>query len=112
LGKSLTITNGYRSTEKQNKLYCKGRPNDEFCVKNQLSTNGKIVTTKKGGCSKHNFKEAFDVYFTKPDGSPDLKTSMTDDVAKIGEELGLEWGGRWKNFTDKPHFQTPGSLCK
>jgi hypothetical protein len=112
LGKTLTITNGYRSTEEQNKLYCQGRPKDQFCVDNNLPTDGKRVTTKKGGCSKHNYKEAFDVYFTKADGNPDLGTQMTEDVAKIGEELGLEWGGRWTDFTDKPHFQSPGRLCQ
>ena len=24
---------------------------------------------------------------------------------KIGEELGLEWGGRWTSPQDKPHLQ-------
>ena len=29
-------------------------------------------------------------------------------VGPIGESLGLEWGGRWQNFPDRPHFQLPG----
>jgi len=29
-------------------------------------------------------------------------------VGPIGESLGLEWGGRWQNFPDYPHFQLPG----
>ncbi len=24
---------------------------------------------------------------------------------RIGEDLGLEWGGSWKGFQDKPHLQ-------
>ena len=28
-------------------------------------------------------------------------------LAEICEELGLEWGGRWKSFPDKPHVQFP-----
>lgn len=28
-----------------------------------------------------------------------------DRCGKIGEELGLEWGGSWKRFQDKPHLQ-------
>jgi hypothetical protein len=26
-------------------------------------------------------------------------------VSAVGEAMGFEWGGRWKSFTDKPHFQ-------
>ena len=26
-------------------------------------------------------------------------------VGKIGEEMGFTWGGRWKSFPDRPHFQ-------
>lgn len=26
-------------------------------------------------------------------------------VAKIGKEMGFTWGGDWKSFPDKPHFQ-------
>jgi hypothetical protein len=27
-----------------------------------------------------------------------------DRCGEIGEELGLEWGGRWKSPKDKPHL--------
>jgi hypothetical protein len=26
-------------------------------------------------------------------------------VGEIGQRLGLEWGGMWKTFPDRPHFQ-------
>ena len=26
-------------------------------------------------------------------------------LGRIGEECGLEWGGRWKDFLDLPHYQ-------
>lgn len=26
-------------------------------------------------------------------------------VGEVGESLGLEWGGRWQGFVDRPHFQ-------
>ena len=26
-------------------------------------------------------------------------------IAKIGKEIGFTWGGDWKSFPDKPHFQ-------
>ena len=31
-----------------------------------------------------------------------------DAIGPLGESLGLEWGGRWKSFVDRPHFQLPG----
>ena len=27
---------------------------------------------------------------------------------EIGEKIGFTWGGRWKSFTDRPHFQWDG----
>ena len=30
-----------------------------------------------------------------------------DVLGPIGESLGLEWGGRWQGFPDRPHFQLP-----
>jgi peptidoglycan L-alanyl-D-glutamate endopeptidase CwlK len=32
--------------------------------------------------------------------------SVWEEIGKIGEELGLVWGGRWKT-RDFPHFQLP-----
>ena len=38
-----------------------------------------------------------------------LKHAMDyDNLGKIGQRLGLEWGGDWRTFKDYPHFQ----LCK
>jgi hypothetical protein len=93
LGKRLRITDGYRTIAEQNKLYAQGR-----------TTAGKIVTNAKGGSSYHNFALAFDCYFTK-NGSVDFSHAITPEVAQIGKELGLEWGGSWKSFKDFPHFQ-------
>ena len=107
--KTLTVTDSFRSFDDQNKLYCQGRSKDEFCIKNKIPTTGNKVTRQKGGCSKHNYGEAFDVYFTTSNGI-DLNTTMTEEIAKIAEDLGLEWGGRWPEFVDSPHFQLPGKL--
>jgi hypothetical protein len=42
--------------------------------------------------------------------SEDDKTYYGESAAyevcgQIGEALGLDWGGRWKDFQDEPHFQ-------
>ena len=29
----------------------------------------------------------------------------------IGEDLGMQWGGRWVRFVDKPHFQKRQCEC-
>lgn len=104
LGMSLTITDGFRSYEQQDRLYCQGRQSDPYCRKKGLNIPGKIVTRAKGGESNHNTGMAFDVYFQKQDGSVDLSKEITPEVAQIAKDLGLSWGGDWKN-KDYPHFE-------
>ena len=91
-GIDLIVTQGFRSIAEQNALYAQGR-----------TKPGKIVTNAKGGQSKHNFGNAFDVCFLI-----NKKASYAGDWGKIGaigELCGLKWGGRWKEFIDKPHFE-------
>lgn len=91
-GIPLVVTEGYRTFARQQELYEQGR-----------SKAGLIVTNAKAGYSFHNYGIAFDVAFKKGkaiswDGNWDL-------IGKIGKSLGLEWGGDWASFKDKPHFQ-------
>ena len=91
-GIDLIVTQGFRSTLEQNALYAQGR-----------TMPGKIVTNAKGGQSAHNFGKAFDICFLV-----NKKASYVGDwvkVGAIGELCGLTWGGRWKSFPDKPHFE-------
>ena len=107
-GKNLTIAMGIRTPEEQDILYCKGRPKDKYCLSKKLPTQGKIITYKKGGESNHNFGKAFDVYFNE-NGVVNVNKEITSDVVNIGKQLGLEWGGDFRNFHDDPHFQLPGA---
>ena len=101
LGKRIKITDGLRTFAEQDKLYSQGR-----------TTAGKKVTNAKGGQSYHNYGLAFDCYFTK-NGSVDFSQPISPEVAKIGQEFGLEWGGNWKSLKDMPHFQlTKGSISE
>jgi hypothetical protein len=101
LGKRLKITDGFRTFEEQNKLYAKGR-----------TVAGTKVTNAKGGHSYHNYGLAFDCYFTK-NGVVDFSKPINKEVAAIGQELGLEWGGGWKSLKDYPHFQlTKGTVSQ
>ena len=101
LGKRLKITDGLRTFAEQDALYAKGR-----------TTSGSKVTNAKGGQSYHNYGLAFDCYFTK-DGKVDFSKPINAEVAKVGQELGLEWGGVWKSLKDFPHFQlTKGTISQ
>ena len=108
-GKTLTITDGFRTFEEQDMLYCKGRPKDSFCAKKRLSTGGTIKTNRKGGESNHNYGNSFDVYFNNG-GTVDVKADITPDIAKIGKDLGLVWGGDFTTIEDAPHFELPKNL--
>lgn len=93
----LRVTQGFRSIKEQNDLYAKGRTIAGKKVE------GKIVTNAKGGHSNHNYGLAIDIVEIK-----DKKANWKGDwgsIAKVGKELGFEWGGDWTSFVDKPHFQ-------
>ena len=42
--------------------------------------------------------------FDEP-GQPLWDSPLMDRCGRIGEELGLEWGGSWKQFMDRAHLQ-------
>lgn len=95
-----------RTAAEQDALYAKGR-----------TTAGTKVTNCKGFSysSMHQWGVAFDFYIimdvdgdgkTSDDAYND-KTGLFEKVGKIGQEIGLEWGGSWKSFKDLPHFQLP-----
>ena len=87
------ITDGYRSYEEQNRLYAKGR-----------TTAGRIVTNAGAGYSWHNFGLSVDIAFQK-DGKLSYANKHYDKIVPIARRLGLTWGGDWKKFKDRPHFE-------
>jgi peptidoglycan LD-endopeptidase CwlK len=96
------IISGTRTYAEQNALYAIGRTTD---------LNKSVITNAKGGQSNHNFGLAWDIgifdgtkYFagaTKKEAEAyeDLGTHIMSSVA------GIEWGGTWVKFVDKPHYQ-------
>lgn len=91
VGHPIMVTGEYRTFEEQDDLYAQGR-----------TKPGAIITNAKGGESFHNWQCAFDIAFVK-DG--DIYVGPWDMVGKVAEAIGLEWGGRWGEFVDRPHFQ-------
>lgn len=93
-GIAVKVICGTRSNAEQAALYAKGR-----------TAPGPKVTNAKPGYSWHNFGVAWDFVVFDPDGQPLWDSPLMDRCGKIGEDLGLQWGGRWKGFVDKAHLQ-------
>ncbi|GAA0892657.1 hypothetical protein GCM10009122_23360 [Fulvivirga kasyanovii] len=95
-GIELRVTSAHRTCEEQNELYAQGR-----------TKPGDIVTNAVCGKSAHNYRRSVDVVEFK-NGKPIWENSRWELIGKLGESVGLEWGGRWKSFKDRPHFQDLG----
>jgi peptidoglycan L-alanyl-D-glutamate endopeptidase CwlK len=69
------------------------------------------VTKAKGGQSNHNFGIAWDVGIFENGKYYEGKTAKEDKAyVKLGALIkqkvaGVEWGGDWESFVDKPHYQ-------
>lgn len=99
----VVITDGFRSSEDQDKLYEIGR-----------TTEGNIVTHAKGGESYHNYGLAIDFALQTPSGEVvwDMQYDRNqngkadwNEVVKMAKALGFQWGGDWKQFKDYPHLE-------
>ena len=100
LGHPVRVVEGYRSIERQDELYAQGR-----------TTAGNIVTNAKGGQSFHNYGVAVDFVFRKE--GYNASEFLWGTLGTVGKEHGFKWGGDWKNFKDRPHFEmTLGNKLK
>ncbi|WP_395094923.1 M15 family metallopeptidase [Armatimonas sp.] len=92
-GLEAKIISANRTWAEQDALFAKGR-----------TTEGPKVTNARGGQSNHNYQIAVDIGLFEHDKylpeSPHYKK-----MGPLGEALGLEWGGRWSDFPDTPHYQ-------
>lgn len=97
-GLSIKIGETMRTVEEQDALYALGR-----------SKPGDIVTNAPGSSysSYHQWGTAFDIYRNDGQGAYNEAGGFFNRVGAVGISLGLEWGGKWTNFVDKPHFQLP-----
>ncbi len=95
-GIDIMVTSGYRSFAEQNALYAQGR-----------TKPGNIVTNARGGQSLHNYGLAIDVVPLGANGQPDwnVPNSVWQKIGAAGKRQGMEWGGDWTSFVDRPHFQ-------
>jgi peptidoglycan L-alanyl-D-glutamate endopeptidase CwlK len=108
----LRITQALRTINEQSELF--GRPTDG----KDNDNDGKIdepdekVTNAPGGTSYHNFGLAFDVCEIIYRGKKAIANFSPDwnQIVPIAKKYGFEWGGYFKTFKDKPHFQRPFHL--
>lgn len=107
-GIKLRVTSGFRSYKEQNELYAKGRTTQQLRDKGITDVEGRPdkskVTNALGGTSFHNFGLAIDIVEIK-DGKALWTNDNWETIGAFGESVGWEWGGRWKSFLDRPHFQ-------
>ncbi len=94
-GIALVVTQGLRTFAEQQALYDQGR-----------TKPGPIVTNALPGSSWHNFGLAFDVAELVGDKYHyPLAPAWWAHVGELGKSLGLEWGGDFHSFVDRPHFE-------
>lgn len=98
-GINVKVICGLRSYAEQAELYAQGR-----------TKPGPKVTNAMPGYSWHNFGVAWDFVVFDTSGQPRWESPLMERCGVIGEELGLEWGGRWKSPKDSPHLQLKTGL--
>lgn len=96
---NVRIISGTRTYAEQDALFAQGR-----------TKPGPIVTNAKGGQSNHNFGIAWDIGIFSSSGEYLSSSPLYDKAAQVGLFNGLEWGGNWQSFVDKPHYQLALSL--
>lgn len=101
-GMQIEVVQGLRTFAEQDALFAQGR-----------TKPGKVVTNARGGQSNHNYGLAVDVVpFNNGKPNWDAPNSIWIAIGGEAEKLGLEWGGGWKKFLDRPHLQLPGLTVK
>ena len=86
-----------------------------FAEQDALYNQKPKVTKAKGGQSYHNYGLAVDIVLLLNDGKVASWDTVTDfdgdgladwqEVVYVFGLYGWDWGGNWKTFPDKPHFQ-------
>ena len=103
----MRLNSGYRSAEKQQKLY------------QQWVDGGKKGVRPASGLSYHNLGMAIDGTPTLPDGTTLMKEAagrseaplyIDSGIVSVGDQNGLYWGGRFQSNYDPIHFDFRNTL--
>lgn len=82
----------------------------DFEEQTRLSEIVPPVTKAKAGYSWHNWRRAFDVVPVRAGVCLWDDASLWDEIGAIASKYGIEWGGSWRRFPDRPHFQVTDGL--
>ncbi len=94
MGLPVLVTDGFRTKAEQDAIYAQGR-----------TAPGQIVTQVQWPNSAHNWGVAFDFCRNVRGREYDDVDNFFRRVAEVAKTYGLEWGGDWTRFVDKPHLQ-------
>lgn len=93
----IKVISGTRSYEEQAELYKK------------YKAGGPLAAPP--GRSNHNFGIAFDIGIFEGSSDPEKAKKYIPEspaykaVGALADEIGLSWGGNWKNKKDEPHYE-------
>jgi peptidoglycan L-alanyl-D-glutamate endopeptidase CwlK len=93
------VISGTRTYAEQEALYRQGR----------WGNPGPVVTKARGGHSNHNFGIAWDIGIFA-NGRYLTESPLYDQAAEVGLVPEIEWGGNWRSFPDRPHYQLATGL--
>ncbi len=91
-GIELLITCTFRPEAEQAKLIAEGKSKARISFHNFSNSSG-------NPCSL-----AYDVV-PIVNGKCDWDSEKWDRIGELGKQVGMCWGGDWKNFKDRPHFE-------
>lgn len=77
---------------------------------NEYKSMGKKYTRSGGGHSKHQYGLAVDVVPIVDSVAQWDDYKLWRKIGVVGEQLGLRWGGRWRNPYDPGHFEWTAGL--
>lgn len=120
----LIITQTLRTQEEQVALFAQGRQSLDkvnelrklanYAPLTATENRNKVTNASSAADSFHGYGLAFDIAVVDSTGrtinwnKSDWNSNNVDDwmeIGKLGESIGLEWGGSWKSFPDIPHYQ-------
>lgn len=93
-GYKIGISETFRTDERQDYLYEQGR-----------TRPGAIVTKCKGKDKQSYHQWGLAIDFFQDVKGEEYEITFMEEVGRIAESFGFEWGGRWTNFKDTPHLQ-------
>ena len=109
-GVDVLITSTYRDNASQDEIYAIGRTVVGQTPIPVIRPFGRTVTNARGGESFHNYRLAFD-FVPMVCGKPQWDNlNLITKCGLIGENIGLQWAGRWVKFKELLHLQYTDGL--